>query len=138
MSDARTSTDSPFPSPFTFNGFPPTTLVELRMRFYSGTIRAKPRWWDKVRDPEIVARWRAEIVAHDAVAVARFWGGEARFEVGRGEKQWPREEITERQIEWVLEELRYEAGRRDAETGIVVRLYCELCIRGVLTCGAVE
>ena len=26
----------------------------------------------------------------------------------------------------MLEELRYEAGRRDAETGIVVRIYSEL------------
>ena len=91
MSDLSTpAVDSPFLSPFAFNGFLPTTLVETRMRFYSTTIRAKPRWWDKVRDPEIVARWRAESITHDAEADARFWGGEARFEVDWSEptKQW--------------------------------------------------
>ena len=82
-SDMTDATDSDsgtrkFPTPFDFNDFPPITLVELRMRFYSGKIRAKPLWWEKVHDEGIVAKWRAEIVENDGEMVARFWGGDKR------------------------------------------------------------
>ena len=116
-----------FPSPFFFNDVEPVTLVELRMRFYSGKIRAKPLWWEKVNDQSIVAKWRAEIVENDGEMVERFWGGDKRtkevMETEDGDhraKPWPRERITEAQLDYVVEELKYEAGRRDEETGIFV------------------
>ena len=49
------------PSPFRVNRFQLVTLVELRMRFYSGKIRAKPRWWEKIHDPIIAVKWRDEV-----------------------------------------------------------------------------
>jgi len=29
----------------------------------SHAIREKPRWWEKIKSPEIVARWREEALA---------------------------------------------------------------------------
>ena len=109
-----------FPTPFRFNGFEPVTFVELRMRFYSGSIRAKPLWWDKIHDAAIVAKWREEIVESDRAEVERLWGGEERFEDGEGEKQWPRDPITDAQLEYIFAELEHEAGKRDERTGIFV------------------
>ena len=115
-----------FPAPYRFNDFPPITLVEIRMRFYSGKIRAKPRWWEKVHDPEIVAKWRAEIIGSDQESVDYWWGGETRFEEGDiygKPKQWPREPITDAQLDYIIDELKYEASKRDQGTGIFVSLY---------------
>ncbi|KAI0737515.1 hypothetical protein C8Q80DRAFT_1114990 [Daedaleopsis nitida] len=107
-----------FPSPFVFNKRELVTLVELRMRQFSGKIRAKPNWWEKVNDDAIVAKWREEIVEQDRVFVDQLWGGEQRMEYGNGEKQWPRDPITDAQLNYIFDELRHEAERRDPETGI--------------------
>ncbi|CDO72662.1 hypothetical protein BN946_scf184985.g81 [Trametes cinnabarina] len=107
-----------FPSPFRFNSREPITLVELRMHWLLGMVRSKPQWWEKVNDPAIVAKWRREIVDEDAKPVEKLWGGEERFNYGRGEKQWPRDPITDAQLDYVLDELKYEASRRDSQTGI--------------------
>lgn len=32
----------------------------MRMCAMSHAIREKPRWWEKIKDPKIVARWRKE------------------------------------------------------------------------------
>jgi len=32
----------------------------MRMCAMSHAIREKPRWWEKIKDPDIVARWRKE------------------------------------------------------------------------------
>ena len=118
-----------FPNPFDFNSFEPVTLVELRMRQLSGRIRTKPKWWEKVHDGIIVAKWWAEIVEQDRALVAKLWGGEERFQetYGRTEesdgevKQWPREPITEAQLDYIIEQIKYEAGQWDENTGIFVR-----------------
>ncbi|KAI0738406.1 hypothetical protein C8Q80DRAFT_277017 [Daedaleopsis nitida] len=107
-----------FPSPFVFNTRELVTLVELRMRRFSGSIRAKPDWWAKVNENGIVAKWRAEIVEQDRVLVDRLWGGEERYEYGEGEKQWPWDPITDPQLDYLFAELRHEARRRDPKTGI--------------------
>ena len=121
------SEEREFPSPFDFNAFAPVTLVELRMRILSGAIRAKPLWWEKVNDPEIVAKWRAEIVEQDRAAVERFWGGAERLqdtlhtdEDGWVPKQWPRDPINDAQLDYIFEELKWAASRRDEATGIFV------------------
>ena len=111
-----------FPSPFLFIPRQPVTLVELRMRTFSGTIRSKPNWWTKVHDPEIVAKWRQEMIEQDRATVDRLWGGEKRFECGSGEKKWPRDPITDAQLDYIFDQLTYEAGRYDEATGIVVSL----------------
>ncbi|KAI0750435.1 hypothetical protein C8Q74DRAFT_1211997 [Fomes fomentarius] len=88
------------------------------MRQFSGNIRAKPNWWDKVKDTVIVAKWRQEIVDQDRQLVGELWGGEEYFEHSDGEKQWPREPITAAQIDYIFAELEYVASQRDPETGI--------------------
>ena len=109
-----------FPHPFFFREREPITLIARRMSTFSGEIRQKPGWWDKVRDADIVAKWRKEMVYHDKLEVDRLWSGEERFEVGNGNKQWPRDYITDAQLDYVFAELRYDAGQRDEETGIYV------------------
>lgn len=110
-----------FPSPVIFEGnHIPITLVELRMRRFSGMIRAKLGWWEKVHDTELVAKWRAEMVEQDRSAVNTFWGGEGRYDYGRGEKKWPRDTITDAQLDYIFDQLKYEASQRDPSTGIFV------------------
>ncbi len=112
-----------FPSPFEFNFRHPISLVELRMWKLSGQIRSKPNWWNKVQDPELVAKWREEMVEQDAAIVDRFWGGPKRLAsdlTSTAEKQWPRSQITDAQLDYIFDQLRYEATRYDADTGIFV------------------
>ncbi|KAH9887386.1 hypothetical protein C8Q73DRAFT_657144 [Cubamyces lactineus] len=106
-----------FPSPFTFILNNPVPLVELRLRRFAREIHAKPRWWEKVNDATIVSRWRAEIVDFDNEMIQRLWAGDARYDEGSGEKQWPRDRITEAQLNHLFDQLRYVASQRDHETG---------------------
>ncbi|MFE7138855.1 DUF4246 domain-containing protein [Streptomyces sp. NPDC057644] len=88
---------SAFPLPFHASRSPafttPRTLRELQMMRCSAHIRAKPGWFDKMDDPEIVARWTREAVAQG---------------------------LTDAQVRYVLAELAHYAALRDAETGIEV------------------
>lgn len=59
----------------------------------SAHIRAKPAWFDKMNDAEIVARWMREAVAQD---------------------------LTEAQVRYVLAELAHYAALRDGRTGVEV------------------
>ncbi|KAL1948432.1 hypothetical protein VTO73DRAFT_12507 [Trametes versicolor] len=102
-----------FPSPFVFNDRDPITLVELRMRRFSGIIRAKPNWWEKVHDAELVAKWRAEMVEQDRVSVDRLWNGVKRSDFEYGETQWPREPITNAQLDYIFAQLKHEVDQRD-------------------------
>ncbi|KAI0708762.1 hypothetical protein C8T65DRAFT_740144 [Cerioporus squamosus] len=90
-----------FPSPFFFINRHPYTLVELRMRQFSGKIRLKPNWWQKVYDASIVAKWREEIIAQDRALVEKLWGGKERYKLGRGKKtkKWPRYPISKAQLD---------------------------------------
>ena len=121
-----------FRSPFDFHVRTPLTLVELRMRQLSGRIRAKPNWWEKLHDGTIVAKWRAEIVEQDRALVDKLWGGEERLNDGSDDakpKMWPRDPITDAQLNYVFDELRHDAAKRDPETGIYVSLpVCTTCV----------
>ncbi|KAI9060773.1 hypothetical protein FKP32DRAFT_1577374 [Trametes sanguinea] len=88
------------------------------MRTFSGMIRSKPDWWAKVNDPDLVEKWRREMVEQDRDTVEKLWGGEERFEHGWGDKQWPRDPITDVQLNYIFEQLKYEASQRDEDTGI--------------------
>ena len=52
-----------YPTPFRVadykSGEPPLTKLEMRLRALGSEIRAKPRWWLKVHDEALVAKWRA-------------------------------------------------------------------------------
>ncbi|CDO76227.1 hypothetical protein BN946_scf184644.g1 [Trametes cinnabarina] len=85
---------------------------------FSGMVRSKPEWWEKVVDPQLVDKWRQEMVAQDRVAVETFWVGDSRFEHRDREKQWPRDTITAAQLQSIFNQLKYEASQRDKETGI--------------------
>ncbi|MFJ5829095.1 DUF4246 domain-containing protein [Streptomyces sp. NPDC093089] len=86
-----------FPLPFhTSRSLPfatPRTLRELQMMQCSAHIRAKPGWFDKMHDADIVARWTREAVDQG---------------------------LTEAQVRYVLSELAHYAALRDGRTGIEV------------------
>ncbi|MDX3537061.1 DUF4246 domain-containing protein [Streptomyces sp. MB09-01] len=88
---------SAFPLPFQTSRSPafatPRTLRELQMMQCSSHLRAKPAWFDKMNDADIVARWTREAVAQG---------------------------LTEAQVRYVLAELGHYAELRDARTGIEV------------------
>ncbi|MFJ6615609.1 DUF4246 domain-containing protein [Streptomyces sp. NPDC091289] len=88
---------SAFPLPFrvsrTTSFATPRTLRELQMMQCSSHIRAKPGWFDKVNDADIVARWTREAIAQG---------------------------LTEAQVRYVLAELVHYAALRDSRTGIEV------------------
>ncbi|KAL1945621.1 hypothetical protein VTO73DRAFT_1623 [Trametes versicolor] len=127
MADTELSTDPHFPTPFAPVLRLPTLLLEQRIRRFAREIKEKPRWWDKVRDPENVARWRREAVEHDAKMVEELWGGDQLYETflpdpnneyRQVEKKWPRDPITDAQLCYLFDELRYHADQRDTDTGI--------------------
>ncbi|MET9497828.1 DUF4246 domain-containing protein [Streptomyces sp. NPDC006552] len=88
---------SAFPLPFhASRSIPfaaPRTLRELQMMQCSAHLRAKPRWFDKKDDAEIVGRWSREAIDQG---------------------------LTEAQVRFVLAELAYYAALRDERTGIEV------------------
>lgn len=88
---------SAFPLPFhttrSISFAKPRTLRELQMIQCSAHIRAKPGWFDKMNDADIVARWTREAVAQG---------------------------LTDAQIRYVLAELVYYAALRDGRTGVEV------------------
>lgn len=114
--------DDEFLSPFDWTGQLPTALVELRIRWLSGTIREKPQWWDKVFRRDIIDKWRDEIIEQDAAMVNKFWGGDEINHVDV-RKQWPRERITKPQLDYLFEELQYLASQRKPDTGIQVSMH---------------
>nr|WP_307613641.1 DUF4246 domain-containing protein [Nocardia caishijiensis] len=72
---------------------PARTVRELEMMRMSASIRAKPEWYRKYQDAEIVARWSREAAEQG---------------------------MTQAQIRYVLDELEYYDDLRDAERGIEV------------------
>ncbi|MFF4542080.1 DUF4246 domain-containing protein [Streptomyces aureus] len=84
-----------FPLPFnaasSISFASPRTLRELQMMQCSAHIRAKPRWFDKMNDAEVVARWTQEAIAQG---------------------------LTEAQVRYVLAELAHYAALRDGTTGV--------------------
>lgn len=86
-----------FPLPFqasrSLSVAQPRTLRELQMMECSAHIRAKPGWFDKRNDADIVARWTREAIDQG---------------------------LTEAQVRYVLDELAHYAALRDERTGIEV------------------
>ncbi|WP_030324589.1 DUF4246 domain-containing protein [Streptomyces flavochromogenes] len=88
---------SAFPLPFhasrSLSFATPRTLRELEMIECSSHIRAKPEWFDKMNDADIVSRWTKEAIAQG---------------------------LTEAQVGYVLAELAHYAALRDPRTGVEV------------------
>ncbi|GAA3738662.1 hypothetical protein GCM10022225_22030 [Plantactinospora mayteni] len=88
---------SAFPLPFRASHrdpvVAPRTLRELQMMQLSAHIRAKPQWFVKMSDVDLVARWTREAAAQG---------------------------LTEAEIRYVFAELAYYAELRDKRTGIEV------------------
>ncbi|MFJ3961073.1 DUF4246 domain-containing protein [Streptomyces sp. NPDC090036] len=88
---------SAFPLPFTasrsISFAKPRTLRELEIMQCSAHLRAKPGWFDKMNDADIVARWTQEALAQG---------------------------LTEAQLRYVFAELGHYAALRDGRTGIEV------------------
>ncbi|MGA5329573.1 DUF4246 domain-containing protein [Streptomyces griseoincarnatus] len=86
-----------FPLPFVASRFTmfatPRTLREIEMIQCSAQLRAKARWFEKMRDAGIVARWAEEASAQG---------------------------LTEAQVRYVLDELAHYAALRDEGTGAEV------------------
>lgn len=94
----------------------------------SAAIRSKPRWWDKFRVPDIRAKWKEEAVKSKFVWIEaatmlvpfeehKEFMEEAREDVALDDLIV---ELSEKQVEYVLDELQGYANLRDEETGIEV------------------
>ncbi|TFK95680.1 hypothetical protein BDV98DRAFT_577376 [Pterulicium gracile] len=78
----------------------PRALVELKMCAVSNEIREKDRWWEKMRDESVRAKWRKEVEVHE----------EAEENVGR--------KLTDKMIDYVFQELEGYSAIRDSATDI--------------------
>ncbi|KAH9925687.1 uncharacterized protein BXZ73DRAFT_91092 [Epithele typhae] len=111
------------------------------MAYYSGKIRAKPLWWEKIRDSAVAAKWRAEMIDHDRATHDGFWGGERRSDESDKEgraKKWPRDPLSDGQIEYIFDELVYEASVREKTTGIFASAIKKACESQSLIDGALK
>ncbi|EMD35986.1 hypothetical protein CERSUDRAFT_115932 [Gelatoporia subvermispora B] len=104
------------------------------MRKFVTEITEKPRWHEKVFDEAIVGKWRQEFKEQDDALVKTLWESKRdEYDVGeydvdeherddeqvsRGVKLWPRDRVTDIQLDWVFAFLRWAAGEHDIETGI--------------------
>ncbi|KIO23098.1 hypothetical protein M407DRAFT_27425 [Tulasnella calospora MUT 4182] len=97
-----------FPIPFTeFDdrlSHTPLTLSDLRLQEISYALRCKPSWWTKYKNPEILAKWRAELLDHES-------------------KVEESEQLSEQEIDYVLAELDGYDKMRDESTGIQQSCY---------------
>ncbi|KAI0750522.1 hypothetical protein C8Q74DRAFT_1320424 [Fomes fomentarius] len=96
-----------FRTPYEFHKRDLVTLVELRMRKFSNIIRQKPRWWEGVNDSAHVARWRAMLVKLDQ-----------RRQKSFGAQPCPCQPITDDQLDYVFDELKWAASQVESTTGI--------------------
>ena len=94
----------------------------------SASIRSKPDWWKKYRNPDIRAKWKSE-----ALATQMYWQEqtttletlEAAKERLSRHKTLDKHSIVrlnERQVTYVLDELARFDALRDEATGIQVRI----------------
>lgn len=94
----------------------------------SAAIRSKPRWWDKFREPDIRAKWKEEAVKSKfvwieaATMLVPFEEHEQFMEGAREDVALDDliVELSEKQVEYVLDELEGYVKLRDEESGIEV------------------
>ncbi|GAA5848906.1 hypothetical protein JCM8547_006385 [Rhodosporidiobolus lusitaniae] len=128
-----------FPSPFDQNGVdengysdespqhlePPVSLHEILMHALSYSIRRKPGWERKYKDPEIRAKWRKEALAMEMpVPVKASEEGE-----GAGEEENTTAaptRLTEKMVDYVLVELELHERDLKDENGIRASCYAKI------------
>ncbi|GAA5825238.1 hypothetical protein JCM11251_006156 [Rhodosporidiobolus azoricus] len=88
---------------------PPYTLQEIDMQALSYTIRSKPEWWKKCRDPAIREKWTKEVQK----APLRYVGG-----TENEEDRLVRPKLTENMIKYVLDELEWHEKQLADPNGI--------------------
>jgi len=93
-------------------------VVEMRMCALSNTIREKPDWWEKIKDPSLVEKWTQEALDQQR--------GEYRIrQLTRRMVNTPCPPLTRdspgSKIDYVFQELHGYASIRDPKTGIEVR-----------------
>ncbi|KAG8949554.1 hypothetical protein FRC04_008487 [Tulasnella sp. 424] len=100
-----------FPTPFIqFDDFvchTPLTLSDLRLQEISYALRRKPSWWTKYKNPEILAKWRTELLEHESTVEEN-------------------ERLSEAEIDYVLAELAGYDKMRDESTGIQQSCYARV------------
>ncbi|KAG8931055.1 hypothetical protein FRC02_003286 [Tulasnella sp. 418] len=77
------------------------TIPEQRMFRLSASLRAKPDWWTKYKNPEIRSKWKSEALEQNVLDG----------------------HLTEREVDYVLDELDGYARLRDEETGAQVSCF---------------
>ena len=85
----------------------------------SHAIREKPRWWEKIKEPEIMARWKKEVLKQQEPLPRYRQLTEAMVRVSVMVNNDHYGTII-RQVDYVLDELHGYASLRDRETGIEV------------------
>lgn len=94
----------------------------------SAAIRSKPRWWDKFREPDIRAKWKEEAVKSKFVwieAATMLVPFEEHVQFMEGAREDVALDdlivvLSEKQVEYVLDELEGYTKLRDEESGIEV------------------
>ncbi|KAI9140256.1 hypothetical protein BKA69DRAFT_1081054 [Paraphysoderma sedebokerense] len=70
------SETKPYPHPFMYgdygNGAEPKTTLEMNLIQLSASIRSKPNWHIKMKDPEIAAKWKEEALATGKICEKAF------------------------------------------------------------------
>ncbi|BGP63401.1 hypothetical protein NBRC10512_000259 [Rhodotorula toruloides] len=97
----------PFPTPFFVPSTAPYTLQEIDMMALSYSIRSKPNWQRKYRDPEIRAKWRHEALnteLEDRAYAGRPEESEEHY-YDREVENLERPRLTEKMVDYVLDEL---------------------------------
>ncbi|KAG9047233.1 hypothetical protein FS837_002755 [Tulasnella sp. UAMH 9824] len=82
-------------------------LSDLRLQEISYALRCKPSWWTKYKNPEILAKWRTELLDHES-------------QVEENER------LDEKEIDYVLAELTGYDKMRDESTGIQQSCYARV------------
>ncbi|OCH91966.1 hypothetical protein OBBRIDRAFT_802898 [Obba rivulosa] len=111
-----------FPSPFDYIQNEYVPLIEQRMRKFASEITEiteKPRWYEKVlddaieQDDELLKKlsWETKD-SSDLDKGAHYW------QKREATQQWPRDRVTDVQLNWVFDYLRWAACQRDSATGI--------------------
>lgn len=95
----------------------------------SAALRSKPRWWEKYKDPEIRAKWKKEaldnkLVWIEAATMLVPYEGHEKYMIN-ARPSIPFDDLlvmlTEKQVDYVLDELDGYAKLHQEGTGIEVR-----------------
>ncbi|BGO97415.1 hypothetical protein NBRC10513v2_004765 [Rhodotorula toruloides] len=115
----------PFPTPFSVPSTAPYTLQEIDMMALSYSIRSKPDWQRKYRDPEIRAKWRQEALStelEDRAYAGRPEESEAHY-YDREVENLERPRLTEKMVDYVIDELALHDEKLKQTNGIATSCF---------------